>query len=136
MHGCPTAKLQIYFETVTKAWDNNVPAELIMNLLYKFSLFLFLSVCDLVAKETGLVNQVVPADQLMDATYEMAREIAEGPPVAIAMSKAMIYQALETSLDIHGRLEFFAQDYCFNTGDREEGIRSFLEKRPPHFKGE
>ncbi|MEE8399680.1 MAG: enoyl-CoA hydratase-related protein [Desulfobacterales bacterium] len=88
------------------------------------------------AREIGLVNQVVPADQLMEATYEMAREIAEGPPVAIAMSKAMIYQALETSLDIHGRLEFFAQDYCFNTGDREEGIRSFLEKRPPRFKGE
>jgi 2-(1,2-epoxy-1,2-dihydrophenyl)acetyl-CoA isomerase len=88
------------------------------------------------AKEIGLVNQVVPASQLEEATYEMAREIAAGPPVAIAMSKAMIYQALETSLDIHGRLEFFAQDYCFNTGDREEGIRSFLEKRPPEFKGE
>jgi 2-(1,2-epoxy-1,2-dihydrophenyl)acetyl-CoA isomerase len=83
----------------------------------------------------GLVNAVVPADQLQKATYEMARQIADGPPVAIAISKAMIYQALETSLDIHGRLEFFGQDYCFNTEDREEGIRSFLEKRPPHFQG-
>lgn len=87
------------------------------------------------AKEIGLVNEVVPADQLVKATREMAGQIASGPPVAIAISKAMIYQALETSLDIHGRLEFFGQDYCFNTQDREEGIRSFLEKRPPNFQG-
>jgi enoyl-CoA hydratase/carnithine racemase len=87
------------------------------------------------AKEIGLVNEVVPASQLADATREMAREIADGPPVAMAVSKAMVYQALETSLDIHGRLEFFGQDYCFNTDDREEGIRSFLEKRPPKFTG-
>jgi len=87
------------------------------------------------ALEIGLVNQVVPADQLTAATREMALQIAGGPPVAIALSKAMIYQALETSLDIHGRLEFFAQDYAFNTEDREEGIRSFLEKRPARFQG-
>lgn len=87
------------------------------------------------AKEIGLINKIVPASELKEATHEMAREIAEGPPVAIAISKAMIYQALETGLDIHGRLEFFGQDYCFNTEDREEGIRSFLEKRPPHFQG-
>jgi len=87
------------------------------------------------AKELGLVNKVVPASELKEATHEMAREIAEGPPIAIAISKAMIYQALETSLDTHGRLEFFGQDYCFNTEDREEGIRSFLEKRPPRFQG-
>ena len=74
-------------------------------------------------------------DRLNALSVEMARQIAEGPPVAIAISKAMIYQALETSLDIHGRLEFFGQDYCFNTEDREEGIRSFLEKRPPRFRG-
>jgi 2-(1,2-epoxy-1,2-dihydrophenyl)acetyl-CoA isomerase len=83
----------------------------------------------------GLVNTVVPADQLKQATYDLARQIADGPPVAIAISKAMIYQALETSLATHGRLEFFGQDYCFNTEDREEGIRSFLEKRPARFQG-
>jgi len=82
-----------------------------------------------------LVNEVVPAEDLDAAAGRMARQIADGPPVAIAISKAMIYQALETSLDVHGRLEFFGQDYCFNTLDREEGIRSFLEKRPPKFQG-
>ncbi len=87
------------------------------------------------AKEIGLVNEVVPADQLQKATYELARSIADGPPIAIGISKMMVYQALETSLDIHGRLEFFGQDYCFNTEDREEGIKSFLEKRPARFQG-
>ena len=65
----------------------------------------------------------------------MARSIAQGPPIAIGISKMMIYQALETSLAVSSRLEFFGQDYSFNTEDREEGIRSFLEKRPPEFKG-
>jgi enoyl-CoA hydratase/carnithine racemase len=87
------------------------------------------------AKEIGLVNQVVPKEELETATHEMARKIADGPPIAIGVAKAMIYQALETSLDIHGRLEFFGQDYCFNTEDREEGITSFLEKREAKFKG-
>ena len=87
------------------------------------------------ALEIGLVNRVVPADRLRDATHELASEIASGPPVAIGISKMMIYQALETSLAVHGRLEFFGQDYSFNTEDREEGIRSFLEKRPARFQG-
>jgi len=87
------------------------------------------------AKEIGMVNEVVPPDQLQAATYEMAKSIAEGPPIAIAITKMMTYQALETSLEVHGRLEFFGQDYCFNTEDREEGITSFLEKRPAKFKG-
>ena len=87
------------------------------------------------AKEMGLVNEVVSAGQLREATHELAKSIAEGPPVAIGVAKMMIYQALETNLAIHSRLEFFGQDYCFKTGDREEGIRSFVEKRPAKFQG-
>ena len=87
------------------------------------------------AKEIGLVNEVVPADQLQAATYEMAKTIAEGPPIAIGIAKMMTYQALETSLAVNSRLEFFGQDYSFNTEDREEGIKSFLEKRPAKFQG-
>jgi enoyl-CoA hydratase/carnithine racemase len=87
------------------------------------------------AKEIGLVNEVVPAAELQGATRELAKSIAEGPPVAIAISKMMVYQALEASLATNSRLEFFGQDYSFNTADREEGIRSFLEKRPANFRG-
>jgi len=87
------------------------------------------------AEAMGLVNQVVPRDRLEETAHDLARTIAEGPPVAIGVAKMMTYQALETSLDVHGRLEFFGQDYCFNTEDREEGINSFLEKRAPKFRG-
>ncbi len=88
------------------------------------------------AERIGLVNEVVPADRLQEATRDLARSIADGPPVAIGVAKMMVYQALETNLAVQGRLEFFGQDYSFRTEDREEGIRSFLEKRPPNFKGE
>ena len=88
------------------------------------------------AEKIGLINQRVAADQLPEVTQETARQIADGPPVAIGISKMMVYQALETSLEVHSRLEFFGQDYSFNTKDREEGIQSFLEKRPPKFTGE
>jgi 2-(1,2-epoxy-1,2-dihydrophenyl)acetyl-CoA isomerase len=87
------------------------------------------------AKEVGLVNRVVAAAALGEATAELAGAIAAGAPVAIGVAKMMIYQALETSLSVHGRLDFLGQEYCFNTEDREEGIRSFLEKRAPRFRG-
>jgi enoyl-CoA hydratase/carnithine racemase len=87
------------------------------------------------AKRIGLVNEVVAAEQLQEATRDLATSIADGPPVAIGIAKMMVYQALETDLSVHGRLEFFGQDYCFRTEDREEGIRSFLEKRPARFQG-
>ena len=87
------------------------------------------------AKELGMVNRVVPGDELEAATRELATTMAQGAPVAIAVSKMMIYQALESSLEMHGRLDSLGQAYCFNTEDREEGIRSFLEKRPARFTG-
>ena len=72
------------------------------------------------AEAIGLVNQVVPAGRAVEAAREMARNMAENAPVAIAMAKMMTYQALETSLQVHGRLDFLGQEFCFNTADREE----------------
>lgn len=87
------------------------------------------------AKELGLVNEVVPEGTALEAALDLARRIVENAPVAIGMAKMMIYQALETSLAVHSRFDFLGQDYCFNTEDREEGIRSFVEKRPADFTG-
>ena len=87
------------------------------------------------AKEIGLVNEVVPAGSAVEAARDLARRISENAPVAIAVAKMMTYQSLETSLQVHGRMDFLGQQFCFNTSDREEGIRSFLEKRPPDFSG-
>jgi enoyl-CoA hydratase/carnithine racemase len=87
------------------------------------------------AKEIGLVNAVAPAGSALAAARDMARRISENAPVAIGIAKMMTYQSLETSLQVHGRLDFLGQEFCFNTADREEGIRSFLEKRPADFTG-
>jgi enoyl-CoA hydratase/carnithine racemase len=87
------------------------------------------------AKEIGLVNEVVPAGQALEAAREMARQMTANAPVAIAVAKMMTYQALETSLQVHGRMDFLGQEFCFNTADREEGIRSFIEKRAAEFTG-
>ena len=87
------------------------------------------------ALDMGLVNKVIPAADFAETTREFANEMTNGAPVANGISKMMIYQALETSLEVHGRLDFLGQQYAFNTEDREEGIQSFLEKRPAEFKG-
>lgn len=87
------------------------------------------------AKEIGLVNDVIPTADFAQATRAFATEMTNGAPVANGIAKMMIYQALETSLEVHSRFDFLGQQYAFNTEDREEGIQSFLEKRPAEFKG-
>ena len=54
-------------------------------------------------------ERVETADELQEATHEMARNLADGPPIAIGISKMMVYQALETSLAVDSRLEFFGR---------------------------
>ena len=65
----------------------------------------------------------------------MAESIAQGPPIAMIAAKQQLYLSLETNLESFERFAFYNLAYCFNTEDREEGIRSFLEKREARFKG-
>jgi 2-(1,2-epoxy-1,2-dihydrophenyl)acetyl-CoA isomerase len=83
----------------------------------------------------GIVNAVYAPEELMPAAYELARKIAVGPPVAIRLAKRALYHSEET--DLRGALEFetFAQNVCSETEDAREGIRAFVEKRTPSFKG-
>jgi enoyl-CoA hydratase/carnithine racemase len=87
------------------------------------------------ALRLGLVSAVYPPEELLPAAHDLARRIAAGPPIAIRLAKRALYHGEGT--DLRGGLEFetFAQNICFETEDAREGIRAFVEKRPPQFKG-
>lgn len=87
------------------------------------------------AKEIGLVNQVVPASELVKATYEMASSIAKLPPLAVQMNKRGLRQAMNTDLPSQLRYEALASAYLRDTEDAKEAIKAFREKREPIYKG-
>ena len=87
------------------------------------------------AARLGIVNRVVPAAQLAEATRAWARQIAEAPPLAVRRLKQAVYRSERASLDEMLTYELDAQLECFRSADGKEGIAAFFEKRPPHFTG-
>jgi 2-(1,2-epoxy-1,2-dihydrophenyl)acetyl-CoA isomerase len=87
------------------------------------------------AARLGLVNQVVPAADLERTAREWARRLADGPTFALGLSKRLLNRAQGTDLDTCFAEEAFTQALVANSEDMREGIRAFLEKRPPAFKG-
>jgi len=87
------------------------------------------------AKEIGLVNEVVPLAELKEATYKLAKRIAQGPPLAMQMAKKGLYQGLEASIRDQIEYEKSALMTLMRTEDFQEAIKAFQEKRKPVFKG-
>lgn len=87
------------------------------------------------ALELGLVELVVPDDHLMDRAREIASLLAAGPTVAYAMAKHAMNRSFELSLGEALELEADLQDQVARTEDAAEGIRAFLEKRLPVYRG-
>lgn len=83
----------------------------------------------------GLVNMVVPAAYLEAKTMEMANRIAEKSPVALRMAKEAVKTASRANLDEGLRREVDLFALCFSSEDKDEGVKAFLEKRKPAFKG-
>lgn len=87
------------------------------------------------ALRIGLVSRVVPHDELMVAAKELARKIAQNPPLAVRMSKEAIRKGLNFNLGIMGEYHSYALGTLFATEDFKEGSTAVLERRQPEFKG-
>ena len=87
------------------------------------------------AERLGLVNAVVPFDQLKAKVKELATEIAGKPPIAIKLSKALINNSTETHPEVGLWQEAEAFGLVASTEDFNEGVTAFLEKRKPQYKG-
>ena len=87
------------------------------------------------AKEMGLVNCVVPADALDATVDEWAQLLARGPTRTIALAKKLINGAHDIDRATALAQEAWAQEMNLTTHDGQEGVRAFVERRDPEFKG-
>ncbi len=88
------------------------------------------------ALQWRLINRVVPAEDLEKEALSLAKEIAEKPPVAVRLAKQAVLKAQELPLEHGLNLEQNAFFLLFSSEDQSEGMRAFLEKRKPEFRGE
>lgn len=87
------------------------------------------------AVRLGLFDRVVPHDELAVTTTAFAELLAAKPPRALALAKRAVYQSLDGTMDEVLDRELAHQLECFSSDDTREGLRAFLEKREPRFRG-
>ncbi|MEE9279372.1 MAG: enoyl-CoA hydratase-related protein [Myxococcota bacterium] len=84
--------------------------------------------------EMGLATRALPAEEVLPAALEHARDVANAAPVAVAISKRLLWEGLTSSVPEMGRRENQLFAWAGNQPDAREGVVSFLEKRPPRWK--
>ncbi len=87
------------------------------------------------AQEMGLVNKVAKKSRWLDEAMELARTVAERPPIAVRLAKQAVLAAEETALTAGLENERRLYEMAMATEDRVEGMQAFLEKREPKFEG-
>jgi enoyl-CoA hydratase len=87
------------------------------------------------AKEWGLVNKTVPVEYFLEEAKNLAKEIAGKPPVAVRLAKEAVLKAFDTTIE--GGLEFERKNFylLFASDDQKEGMKAFVEKRRPEWRG-
>jgi 2-(1,2-epoxy-1,2-dihydrophenyl)acetyl-CoA isomerase len=87
------------------------------------------------AERVGIVNRVVPREELHEAVSDWARRLAAGPPIALSMAKALLIEGMTASMD--QSLEAEARAMAVNTSAEDflEALEAFRAKRPPRFRG-
>jgi enoyl-CoA hydratase/carnithine racemase len=88
------------------------------------------------ALRLGLVHQVLPKERVLEEALALAARIAKQAPIAARYAKEAVLKGLDMALEPSLRLEADLNFLLHSTADREEGLRSFLEKRGPEFRGE
>ena len=87
------------------------------------------------AYRIGLVNAVYPKEQLMNAAYDLANKIIPKSPLSTKAILESVNHGLETSLSDALKLEAKLFRIVITTDDAQEGLKAYMEKRPPHFEG-
>ncbi|MFC1999445.1 enoyl-CoA hydratase/isomerase family protein [Chloroflexota bacterium] len=87
------------------------------------------------AEKIGLVNRVVPQNDLMKDALAMAGEIANGAPLALSLTKKVLRMGLRNTIESQLNYETYAQNICFASEDFQEGLKAFVERRPGNFTG-
>jgi enoyl-CoA hydratase/carnithine racemase len=123
--------LGLFCSTPMVALSRNMPRKQAMQLLLTGEFMDASTAC-----AYGLVNEVVPEADLDTATLALARKIADKSPAAVGLGKRLFYRQLEAGLDAAYELASETMVCNMLTEDAQEGIDSFLEKRPrPAWKG-
>ena len=87
------------------------------------------------AEAIGLVNRIVPSSELDAFVDDWANRLAAGPPIALAMSKRLLNNSMNVTLEEALDDEGLSQTVNFSTADTAEAMRAFVEKRSPNFSG-
>jgi enoyl-CoA hydratase/carnithine racemase len=86
-------------------------------------------------QQWGFLNRVCPRERLLDEALALASQLAAGPTFAHMMTKTMLNQEWDMSIEAALEAEAQAQAICMQTEDFRRAYRAFLEKRPPEFEG-
>jgi enoyl-CoA hydratase/carnithine racemase len=84
----------------------------------------------------GIVNKVVEPDVLLEESLALAHTLARRAPYAVREAKRLVNQGVESHIDVALSFEQATLSNLYQTEDAKEGIRAFVEKRKPHFRGE